>query len=313
MTSRKSILLLILFLAIASGEARAQWKITVPNLVPSNFPGHAMCFCDGILWIAADSLYKSLDSGLTWSVVNTMPGGTIPGGSLDVDFIDTSHGVIASGSSSTYLTSDGGLTLTTFGFPSRSACFGKDTLTIGVANEDFGTFAITSDGGKTWANYPSTDPYCVRRSPGTSAMAGDLLFFWGASPGAYLSWTSDQGTTWNVGTTGIDWDSYSFAPDSCDENRIYLSHDNVSAVASGRFKDSLSKIILTTDLGNTWQTVMSNPEPFFAGSIVTSREAVYCPTIANGIFRSTDRGMTWVSIGGPNITLRYKAHCSHRR
>ena len=231
-----------------------------------------MCFCDGILWIAADNLYQSLDSGLTWSVVNN-----IPGESLDVDFIDRSHGIIAS-SSETYLTSDGGLTLPPFQFGSRSACFGKDTLTIGAANLEFGTgtLAITRDCGKTWANYPSTDPYCVRRLANKT-----LAFFWGASPGAYLSTTSDQGATWNVGAMSIDWDSYSFAPDSCDQNRIYLSHDNVSAVKSGRYKDTLSKIILTTDLGNTWQTVVSNPEPFFAGSVVTGRQTVYCPTIAN--------------------------------
>ncbi len=291
MSFRKSILILLTLLAITSGETRAQWSIVTRNLVPAINPGHAMCFCDGILWIAADSLYKSLDSGLTWSVVNT-----IQGGPRDVDFIDALHGVIGSGES--YLTSDGGITLTPLGFPSRSACFGRDTFTIGAANEAWELPSVSTDGGKTWTNYPGGVPYCVRRSSASSATPGTLIFFAGGAPGAHLFWTSGQGGAWNSGAGGVDWDSYSFATDSCDPNRIYLSHDDVQIPT-----DPFSKILLTTDLGNTWQAMVKNVKPFFSGSVAAGREAVYCPTVANGIFRSTDRGLTWTSIGGPSITF----------
>jgi photosystem II stability/assembly factor-like uncharacterized protein len=293
MSFRKSIVIVCILLAIASEEVYSQWKQVVKGLVPNNATGHAMCFNNGILWIAADSLYKSLDSGITWNGVIRIPG--VP---YDVDFIDGLHGIIASGNN-TYLTTDGGVSIQQLNIASYSACFGRDALTMGIAEPvgNVGNLRATSDGGNTWSTFRSGVPYCVRRSP-----SGNLLFFSGSSPGAIITWTSDKGATWNSGTGGIDWDSYSFAPDSCDPNRIYLSHEDVGAVKVKSAPDLFSKILLTTDLGNTWQAVVSNPQPFFCGSVAAGRQAIYCPTFANGIFRSLDRGLTWKSIGGPNNT-----------
>ena len=61
------------------------------NLIPSQNLGNAMCFRDGVVWIAADKLYKSLDTGLTWTEVNNNIGMV-----HDVDFIDSLHGIISS-------------------------------------------------------------------------------------------------------------------------------------------------------------------------------------------------------------------------
>ncbi len=297
------IVTVLIFFAMAGGATRAQWRIVAPNLVPAQQNAHAMCFRDGILWIVANSLYKSLDTGLSWSVVSN-PAGIL----LDVDFFDTTHGIIATTNNS-YLTSDGGKSLKPLGHGANSACFGKDTLTLGIADVGNNVLAVTSDGGKTWMSNPTVEiPLCVRRSSvssamnGSSTMNGALLFFSGTKPQGYLTWTSDAGTTWNTGTAGIDWDSWSFAPDSCDPNRIYLSHEDAGAVSQRKNTDLFSKIILSTDLGNTWQVVVSNIEPFFCGSVAVGKEAIYCPTLTSGIFRSLDKGMTWSSINGPNNT-----------
>ncbi len=276
--------------AFAGGEIRAQWKIVTPNLV---FNTGAMCFRDGVVWIVSDNLYKSLDSGLTWT-----KGAGISGIPKDVDFIDRSHGIISS-TAETYLTSDGGATTQKFGFGSLSSCFGKDTLTIGVAAPDAfggGNLMVSSDGGNSWINHASSgEPLCVRRLPASWTMPNALVFYSGSSAGGFLTWTSDQGMTWASDTGGIDWDSWTFAPDSCELNRIYLSHED-----AGFQTDKFSKIFLSTDLGNTWKTIVSNLEPYFSGSVVEGKEAIYCQSVANGIFRSLDRGMTWMSIGGPS-------------
>ncbi len=286
MTFRKSIVILLTLLALASSETRAQWKI-VPNISVSNIG--AMCFCDGVLWLYSDSLYKSLDSGLTWIGVTQVPG--IP---KDVDFIDASHGVF-SASGATFLTSDGGMTLVELPFGSYSACFGKDTLTIGVAEQINTFFAVSSDGGNSWTNDAARgEPICVRRSPN-----GSFIFYSGSKPGGgFLTLTSDRGASWTSATGGVDWDSWSFAPDSCDPNRIYLSHeDGVSQT------DKFSKLYLSTDLGNSWTVVVEDSEPFFSGSVAEGKEAIYCPSVAQGVFRSLDRGMTWSSIGGPSSSF----------
>jgi photosystem II stability/assembly factor-like uncharacterized protein len=285
--------MLLMLLAMAGGETRAQWKI-VPNILASNVG--AMCFRDGIVWIASNNLYQSLDSGLTWTMVTHIPGVL-----RDVDFIDRSHGIISS-NTATYFTSNGGISTRSFGFGSLSSCFGKDTLTIGAAESDGfggGNLMVSSDGGNTWINHASYgQPLCVRRLPMSWTMPNALVFYSGSKAGGFLTWTSDQGITWASDTGGIDWDSWTFAPDSCDPNRIYLSHED-----AGFQTDKFSKIFLSTDLGNTWQAVAKDSEPYFSGSVVAGKEAIYCQSVANGIFRSLDRGMTWISIGGPsNIT-----------
>jgi photosystem II stability/assembly factor-like uncharacterized protein len=254
-----------------------------------------MCFRDGVVWIAADTLYKSLDTGLTWTAVNNIIGSV-----HDVDFIDKRHGIISS-ASETYLTSDGGVTLPPLGFGvgAYSGCFGKDSLTIGLAEiYGPGPLAVSTDGGKTWIHHATTGQgFCVRRSSALT-MNSTLFFYQGSqATGGSLTWTNDQGNTWSFGSSSIDWDSYSFAPDSCDPNRIYVSHEDAAKPT-----DVFSKIYLTADLGNTWKAVVSNREPYFSGSVAVGKEAVYCPTVANGIFRSLDKGMTWISIGGPSVT-----------
>jgi photosystem II stability/assembly factor-like uncharacterized protein len=280
-----------MLLASVGGQTRAQWRNVAPGLVPQMSVGNAICFNEGILWIVSDSLYKSIDSGITWNRVQTIPG-TV----LDVDFIDSLHGVIST-QNETYLTSDGGVNLRPLGFGSNSACFGQDTLTIGAAQlfGNGGDLSVSSDGGNTWHSNSRGLPLCVRRLTN-----GGLMFFSDVKPNGFLTWTLDKGATWNTGGASIDWDSWSFAPDSCDPNRIYLSHEDVGAVVDNSYTDKLSKLFLTTDMGNTWQTILSNPEPFFCGSIAEGRQAIYCPTYANGILRSLDRGMTWTSIAGPN-------------
>ena len=285
--SRKLLWIALLLCFIAADGARGQWRIVAPNLIPITSASGAICFHDGIVWIAASSLFMSSDSGITWSS-KRLPLTSY--GSLDIEFQSATEGVLSDGDA-TWTTGDAGASwqqLTQDG--SSSACFLNNVNDIVIADMS-GSLGVTMDGGNTWSSMPSQQiPFCVRYKSGT------VYLFGGIGPEGFIYTSGDFGLTWKQGTTGIDWDSYSFAIDSCDQNRIYLSHDDAVA-----FTDRFSKIFLTTDRGDTWRTMISNPEPFFSGSVAEGNSAIYCQSIAQGVFRSTDRGMAWGSIGGPSV------------
>src|SRR5581483_11227232 len=57
------------------------------------------------------------------------------------------------------------------------------------------------------------------------------------------------------------------------------------------------------DGGASWQTTFSHHSLFFSGALTTTRAALFLGTLNNrteGTYRSTDRGATWNSIGGPS-------------
>ncbi len=284
--SPKRLWLALLFLSVAAGGARGQWRIVAPGLVSGY---GSMSFSNGVLWIFSDGqgLYKSMDSGFTWNAVNNSI--IISGAACDVDFIDSMHGVLAT-PQATCITSDGGLTLKGIGFGSISACYGKDTATIGIAEVGTPFYAVSSDGGNSWISHATRQPLCVRRS-----LNNTLIFYSSNTSGGFLTLTSDVGNSWVSGTSGVDEDSWSFAPDSCNAGRIYLIHEDIVTQT-----DQFAKIYLTTDFGNSWQITFSKAEPYLCGSITEGKQSIYCPTVSNGILRSLDRGLTWISIGGPS-------------
>ena len=284
--NRRLLATLVLSLLVQAGGIRAQWKIVAPHLIkpPAIEWKGAMCFRDGITWIARDELYRSSDSGLTWTrVLDLAP---LKSGHVeDIDFFDKTNGVIVD-SGGSYITNDGGLTWAKFGEPSHSACFGSTVKSIAIGS------TITSDGGVTRFTGPVSNTWvqCVR--PGKKdafVFSGGITFF------APLYQSLNAGLNWKAASASIDEDSWSFAIDSCDNNRIYMSNENVA-----RPTDDYSKILLTTDLGTSWKTVSSFPRDFFAGSVAESRRAIYCPSLKQGVFRSIDKGNSWTNIGGPN-------------
>jgi photosystem II stability/assembly factor-like uncharacterized protein len=284
--SRKWIWLALLLSTVAADGARSQWRIVATGLIPAGGNYGAICYHDGIVWLSAQSLFMSIDSGLTWTSKSLPQTVT-----QDIDFESPTEGVFTCGG--TWTTSDAGTSwkqITQTG--ATSACFLNNANAIALAG---GTtpLGVTTDGGNTWRDMPpQVFQFCIKYKAGT------IYEFGGDSSGAFIFSSTDFGITWKQGKTGIDWDSYSFAVDSCDPNRIYLSHEDVVAPT-----DQYSKIFLSTDRGDTWQTIISHPLPFFCGSVAEGNSAIYCQSVAQGVFRSTDRGMTWRSIGGPSTEI----------
>ncbi len=276
----------MLFLTVAASNTHAQWRIVAPNLTILSQWFGAMCFQNGTVWIASDALYISTDTGITWIKK------PLPDEPYDIQFFNSMNGVL-SGTSNAWITRNGGTSWQILSQAAASGCFLNDSNSIALACKDASTVGVTLDGGNNWRNIP-TQQYklCVRYKNGTIYQSG------GSGDPAYIFFSTDFGLSWQQTKSGFDQDSYSFAIDSCDPNRIYVSHED-GAVRT----DQYSKIYLTTDLGTTWQVTASEPEPFFSGSIAEGTTTIYCPSTSNGVYRSTDHGVTWSSIGGPSVTF----------
>ncbi len=279
----------MLLLLVAAGGAWGQWRIVTPNLTPVTTYFGAMCFRDGVIWIANDALYMSTDTGLTWIKK------PLPDQPFDIDFYNSLNGVLP-GINDAWITRDGGSSWQVLSSQSSaSACFLNGPNRIAVAERSGGFIGVTTDGGSTWSNnLPSQiNTFCVRYRNGT-------IYECGGTPasGSFIHSSNDFGQTWQQSTSSFDEDSYCFAVDSCDPNRIYVAHEDAAVKT-----DQFAKIYLTTDRGTTWQAMVSQPEPFFTGSIAEGTSAIYCQSVSNGVFRSTDQGVTWGTIGGPSVTF----------
>ncbi len=287
--SRKTLWMAVALFSLAAGGARGQWRIVAPMLTQFTLPFGAMSFTNGIVWIVANNnLYESEDSGITWSTkaLPNSPGSTYD---QDVQFFSPNVGLL-SGVNETWITSDAGASWQDLNKPSVSNCFLNGVDNIALAG-GLNSVGVTSNGGGSWSELPSQKKYsfCIRYKAGT------IYQFRGDKSGGFIFTSSDFGITWQQGKAGIDWDSYSFAIDSCNPNMIYLSHEDYASQT-----DQFSKIFLSTDRGDTWQTMITQPEPFFTGSIAEGPTAVFCQSVSNGVFRSTDKGKSWSAIGGPS-------------
>ncbi len=288
--SRPFHLFFLLCLLLPASGLLAQWSVVAPHLLRTtslDWKG-AMCFRDGIIWLARDVLYRSADSGITWNRVldlSTLKSGNVE----DIDFFDRTTGVIVD-SGGSFITKDGGATWKRIRSTeaAHSACFGNSAAAIAVGS------AVSTDGGANWYSGPITNTWvqCVRPDHD-----GSFVFFGGSGFFANFFQTTNGGVTWSTSTSTADEDSWSFAIDSCDGRRIYMSNENVA-----RPTDDFSKLLVTSNFGSSWTTTASFPRDFFAGSIAESRRVLYCPTVKQGVFRSIDRGITWASIGGPNAS-----------
>ncbi len=108
--------------------------------------------------------------------------------------------------------------------------------------------------------------------------------------------SNDLGKTWTTAAGTMDGDCHTLAADSCDPNQLYLVNEEIYTPS-----DSLAQIFLSTNGGDSWQTVDSHHSLFYSGALATTGDAIFAGTLesSTGTYRSVDRGQTWESIGGP--------------
>ncbi len=272
--------LLVFVVLLFPLNAGAQWKIVANRVFPTNVSRvahYAMTYRAGNLWLAADNFYMSTDLGNTWTRQSVAPWHGVP---LDVQFFDRAHGAVA-GYGGVFLTSDEGVTwrLALSG-AYTSVCFGDSFSTLAAAA------FVTTDGGFTWIR--SSNPHSwlsvFHLHNGTFLALGD----------GNIYQTSDLGNTWTASNGGVPFDSYGFSVDSCDQNLLFLPNENW-IFRTG----NISQLLRSSDRGNSWQSTLTGTIPFLCGSVALSSNAEYIQTITDGVYRSTDRGLNWKSIGGP--------------
>jgi photosystem II stability/assembly factor-like uncharacterized protein len=281
----------ILTILLASGSTSAQWKIIAPNLfTPSGGVGahSGLSFRDGLLWLVNSDVYMSTDSGMSW----TKPCPKVPwsGTPYDIQFFDRQVGIVTSYLGA-WITRDQGATWKNItSNPIYSATFGNSSQVFALGAEG-GSTQVTTNGGTTWNLSQRTGFW-------TSIVYlknGNFLSLFGSGNGPGSTCVStDLGIGWTPGTNGIHSDSWGIAVDSCDQNLVYVVSENWVFQT-----DNTSQIYRSTDQGNSWTVPISRSIPFLCGSLSLSPGAAYCQTLNDGVYRSTDHGLNWKTIGGP--------------
>lgn len=284
--------LLILF---ADKTIYSQWKNVAPGLIgPVSLFG-AMTFQDGTIWAGHNTLWRSTDLGKTWQQLQGYSGGEI----TVIQFFDRNFGLIGNEGGNIYLSRDGGLTWNPTIFTSmtcRGICFGETKNEIAVTGIDPAVY-ITTNGGTSWVSTMSVQGDDWGHDIVYEHTRGLIMLASLKSPPteSRLYNSSDFGSTWQRSSNSVDYDAYSISQDSCQDGNIYvMDEDYYSSV------DQVSQIYSTADKGNSWVNALAFPVRYFAGSIGTGRATVYAPSVSNGTYRSTNKGSTWTSIGGPD-------------
>jgi photosystem II stability/assembly factor-like uncharacterized protein len=283
-------------LACASVSPRgiaAQWTQIAAGLIENPVGTNcAMTYQNGLLWIGSKTFRVSTDLGKTFTLISNPTQSFIS----HIDFPDRQHGLVADNTSA-FTTSDGGISWTpvftgTSGELWCCAVLGNtNNLLIGEGYP--GTVHVSHDGGMNWSNNTLGDFPCnVVYKPLSSTT---YLFAGDQAQGAHIWVSHDRGATWEERLGAVDFDSWSFQVTGCDEKNIFVSNEDFAVPT-----DNISQIFVSSDGGDSWTKPIGFPGTFFCGSVAISDHAIYCPSLDQGVFRSTDKGMHWRSIGGPN-------------
>jgi photosystem II stability/assembly factor-like uncharacterized protein len=273
----------------------AQWKNVAPNLLAPFIPGFgAVYYADGLTWVGNSKLWCSPDTGKTWQQMSYSGGSQI----RDIYFLDKLHGLVASEESGVYLTHDGGNTWKQIiDGEAWEVSFNGSKNIIHVLMTAPAQFCTSLDGGTTWS-YKHLGTYgmsfAIARNGMIHVLSGER---YQTSSRGWVNSTSDYGVTWTNNGGTVDGDSYTLSVDSCDPKRLYLVNEDYASSLDG-----VSQFFTSTNAGLSWVPGFGDTGLFFNGSLATTKNSMYAGTVLNqGIFRSTDRGMTWLINGGPAI------------
>ncbi len=297
--SMKRVILLLLVFCGFSMPASAQWTKTAPSVLgPLSQASGAMFYYFGTVWAGTNSLWSSTDRGSTW-----VKNGLVVNGSLaHIYFLDRNNGLVTTHEGGIYKTSNGGATwrmILSLG-SATSACFLDSANHILVSEFIPGNVHFSSDGGVTW-NQTSNDNWIREIIPISNGKA--YLLSGDYSDSEHIWMTMDYGATWSQEPGEVFADSWSFDLEGCNSNNMVIVNEGYTV--NQEDYDGHSRLLRTSDGGQSWTISVDNIGKYFAGSITEGPNTVFAQTVTEvnvGFFRSTDHGVTWKNIGGPSTT-----------
>lgn len=298
-----------------SAAAHAQWMNVAPELLgPIDIETGCISAKSGIVWAGAHEVWMSSDFGATWAKRSPIL--------LDrydrvkaIHFYDEKVGALVTHYGYVFLTSNQGLTWQQQNVRTSSGT-GVAILSppenIIVATGTTGEVYVTHDGGLNW-KASKQGAYIADVKPLLGSSAYILKGFTppGDTSEMHVMRTTDFGETWTMMPGVIDFDTYSFDADPCNPSIIYVANEDGSTT-----RDSLNQIFRSTDFGVSFQSLgersnrKGSPRHYYSGSISLTPVALFVQTVADGIMRSTDMGVTWRNIGGPSVTYDTRLLCA---
>jgi photosystem II stability/assembly factor-like uncharacterized protein len=287
---------------------------------------------DGSIFMGTNrsGLFKTTDKGMTWSQANigfpntttqitsiagTKDGFMIAGTSQFGSFISTNAGA-------NWIRNDPGLSFeiyrivihptgrifahTSFGYPTYSTdrgnrwdsdrmIYGDDLAIDGngniyeISNSDpllFGGFHLSRDIGHTWTKLPSPGDYfekihVTRQGTIVVLTFNSIMIDRDHAKNYYHTRTStDGGSTWIKSSPG----------DSATQTHEYTSTSN-----NFLFAGTQAGIYRSTDSGHTWEAT-GLTFPAVKSLAANSSDFIFAGTDSNGVFYSTNYGVTWESL-----------------
>jgi photosystem II stability/assembly factor-like uncharacterized protein len=156
----------------------------------------------------------------------------------------------------------------------------------------------STDGGATWTKTHDAPSFSFQITYVRYKNKGLVI----ALEDHHLIVSTDYGMTWTASNKYLnvpETDSWSFTFNPCDSsNQLFVANENGFG--------PLGSIFSTTDNGTTWQTMLQRTDPFLNGFITAYGNSIFFETVINnnaksqGVFRSTNQGVTWDSLGGPS-------------